>query len=242
MEELKMKKPQNPLADQIDEFMPKVVDTLGSSSLEAVEAVEAEAETLLRQAEKAAEALAKSAIDPLSPRATLTEAKKQADMAIQDIDRLQYAWEQLTEKSSELWVKKTKEDQLAQYSAAAGARNRVARRILEEYPDLQRKLVRLLADIAEANALCDAANKNLPDGFEPLQRPEGEVRGFHDQGSYGKPISNSTFRLTQTLLPDLENTKKAAWPPKTKEGEVQRDKVFSAVHVQARCGQKNLPV
>ena len=57
MAQLSNQQPQASLADQIDEFMPKVVDTLGSSNLETVEAVEAEAETLLRQVEKQAEKL-----------------------------------------------------------------------------------------------------------------------------------------------------------------------------------------
>lgn len=230
------------IADQIDEFMQRVVDALGSSNLETIESVKAKAETLLKLAKDEAEAKVKSAIDPLATRAELSEAKRQAELASQDVDRLQYASDQLSKKAFEILEAEKKENQLSQYKNAASVRDFVAIQIAEKYPVIAEELVRLLTDIAHANSLCDAANNNLPEGFDPLQRPEGKARGFHDHGSYSKPISGQTFRLTQTILPTLEETTRAAWPPKTKEGEVQRDKIYSAAEVQNRFGQRTMPV
>ncbi len=103
MAQLSNQQTQSSLADQIDEFMPKVVDTLGSSNLESVEAVEAEAEVLLRLAEKEAEAHAKSTIDPNASLAELTEDLKKVKLAILRVDRLQRVWEQLASKATDLW-------------------------------------------------------------------------------------------------------------------------------------------
>ncbi|WP_170576244.1 hypothetical protein [Ruegeria atlantica] len=165
----KMTTTQVPLADQIEEFMPKVVDALGSSNLEIVEATLALAETLLKSAREEAERCAKSVINPLSSRAELTAAQKFSDLVNQDVDRVMYAKDQLQEREALLLEINLRNFQVSRYNSARSERDRVAIKIQEEYPEIQNRLKLLLSDIAQANSLCDDVNSDLPEGLEPLR-------------------------------------------------------------------------
>lgn len=204
-----------PLAERLDRLLAEVANVLpdaGADSGTLHEHLEA-AEALRPEIETAATLDRAGLLDPATTREDIEAARRQAENAALDLERLDNAISQLGERFIEARAAEREAEKKAAYDTAEALRDVVAKRIKREYPALQSGLIALCEAILQANLAVDRVNEDLPAGAEPLHRPEGQVRGFHDRGSYDLPVSTSTFRIIQAQLPDLAATDRATWPP-----------------------------
>ncbi len=174
-------------------------------------------------------------LEPLLPRAQIEDAKRNAEAAAIDTQRLEAAIELLTVRAADL-VERERASKIAQrYARAQEQRNEVAKEIKDCFPTLQAQCLALIEKIMRSNAEIDAVNADLPDGMPALQRPEGAARGFHDSGSYQTPASLRAFRITQSVLPSLTSADAIGWPKVRlyQVGMVDAGKGFSQPNVKS---------
>lgn len=91
-------------------------------------------------------------------------------------DRAGALAEELERKTAEAAQRETDEGRLAAYAAAKTRGEAAAKLLTKEYPEIARRAVALLRELAEAEAAIVAANTALPAGVEPLPSPEHAVR------------------------------------------------------------------
>lgn len=183
-------------------------------------------DALFRLAEQATEAEAaaslvatdarRRSLDPALHVDDVAEALQAANAAAHDAARLSAARDLLYEKASARSDTEEVARKIAQYAHAEAERDRVLKRLKSEFPTLQARQVEPLSDLMAVNEIVDRANQNRPANAQPLQRPEGIARGFHDKDNLshgGAPYNFKITRLVQMTVPDFSNPAKLAWPP-----------------------------
>lgn len=171
----------------------------------------------------------KRALDPALPQDDVAQALAEVSRASHDAARLSAAREAIDKLVGPRHEAMIEAERLERRAKAISERDRLAKRLATEYPDLQHRLVDLLSDLMKAAGLIDRANQDRAEGEEQLQRAEGLVRKFHarhdkDEGQ-DAPYNFDIFRLTQTVLPDFADPGKTAWPPNRTRDQMQRDGV-----------------
>lgn len=155
------------------------------------------------------------ALDPGLLPDEVDVALKEKSQAEFDAERIEAARIALEARAADKAERETAASQKAGYDAAVAERDRVAKRLKEEYPALQKALVDLLSDLALCNETVDLANKHRPEGSGVIQRAEGRARGFHDRDEMqdgGAPYNLEIARLSQMVLPEFDDPKILAWP------------------------------
>lgn len=113
--------------------------------------------------------------------------------------------------------------QMAAYEHATLESGRVADRIRTEYPDLVVRLRDLLDDVMRTDELVARANRKLPPNMPLLHGPDGQARGFHDEGpNDGTPRYMTAVKLAQMVLPDPHRADWTVWPL-VPDGRLQQD-------------------
>lgn len=220
----------------LDNLLSRIGKSLNNASAtsSATDRLREEAVKMVKKIDEHAEASRKQMLDPLLPRAQIEEAKRNAEAAAVDRQRLQTAIDLLQSRAEELLNSESAAKAARRYQAAQAQRDKVAAMIADRYPALISELATLIEEIMKSNAMVDRVNSDLPEGSPPLNRPEGHARGFHDHGSYDLPISIRTFRITQSMLPGIEAESRTVWPP-VRDYEyhvLERGKVFSQKQVR----------
>ncbi|MFG1461750.1 hypothetical protein V5F77_02540 [Xanthobacter sp. DSM 24535] len=85
--------------------------------------------------------------------------------------------ESLEEKLVQAEARVTNDRRMAVYADAKAKSDGAAARLSKEYPDLVRKGLSLLLALAEAEVAIERANRDLPEGIDPLVSPDAQVRG-----------------------------------------------------------------
>ncbi|MEX3316650.1 hypothetical protein [Sulfitobacter sp. PS-8MA] len=220
----------------LDNLLSRIGKSLNNAAAtsSATARLREEAMKMVKKIDEHAEASRDQMLDPLLPRAQIEEAKRNAEAASVDSQRLKAAIELLQSRAEELLNSESAAKAARRYQAAQEQRDKVSAMIADRYPALSSELVTLIEEIMKANAMVDRVNSDLPEGSPPLNRPEGHARGFHDHGSYDVPVSLRTFRITQSMLPSMEAESRTVWPlARDYEYHVlERGKVFSQKQVQ----------
>jgi len=179
-------------------------------------------------------------LEPLLPRAQIEDAKRNAEAAAVDSQRLEAAIELLSARAADLKARELSCKKLRLYHNAQEHRDKIASQIKDRFPAIQAEYLAMIESIMQSNAEVDEVNADLPEGMPALERPEGVARGFYDHGSYETPVSFRTFRITQSLLPSADGPEDAAWPPVPDylTGVQQRQKGFSQANVRALWGRR----
>lgn len=174
-------------------------------------------------------------LEPLLPRAQIEDARRNAEAAAIDMQRLEAAIDILTARAEDLVNREDAVRKGQRYLRAQSQRDAVAKLIRDRFPELHSEYMAMIESIMESNAEVDLVNSDLPDEMPPLDRPEGFARGFHDHGTYQTPVSLRTFRITQSMLPSLAEVDAIAWPKVRiyKVGVVSDGKGFSQPSVKS---------
>ena len=151
-------------------------------------------------------------LEPLLPREQIEDARRNAEAAAIDTQRLEAAIAILTTRAEDLLQRERATKKSQRYLRAQSQRDAVAKLIRDRFPELHSEYLAMIESIMESNAEVDLVNSDLPDDMPPLDRPEGFARGFHDHGTYQTPVSLRTFRITQSMLPSLAEVDVIAWP------------------------------
>lgn len=151
-------------------------------------------------------------LEPLLPRAQIEDAKRNAEAAAIDTQRLEAAINLLTVRAADLVERERAAKKTQRYARAQEERNEVAKLIKDRFPAIHAEYLAMIEKIMRSNADIDAVNADLPGDMPTLQRPEGAARGFHDSGSYQTPASLRTFRITQSVLPSPISADAIGWP------------------------------
>lgn len=93
-----------------------------------------------------------------------------------EIEDMETALSLLRKRAAEKAEKEAEAARQAAYAEAACVNEAVQKKLRERYPALAAELVELIAAIAEADALADRVNADLPAGALPLPPVEGTVR------------------------------------------------------------------
>lgn len=174
-------------------------------------------------------------LEPLLPREQIEDARRNAEAAAIDTQRLEAAIAILTARAEDLLQREDATKKSQRYLRAQSQRDAVAKLIRDRFPELHSEYLAMIESIMESNAEVDLVNSDLPDDMPPLDRPEGFARGFHDHGTYQTPVSLRTFRITQSMLPSLAEVDAIAWPTVRiyEGGVVSEGKGFSQPSVKS---------
>lgn len=160
-----------------------------------------------------AEQSRKQMLNPLLPRSEIELAKRTAEAAAIDSQRLEAALGMLNSRADDLLRVEQAAKRLQRYRDAKARRDKAAASISDRFPALHAEYLAMIQEIMVCNAMVDDVNSDLPDEMQPLERPEGLARGFHDHGGYETVASFRTLRITQTMLPSVEASDSISWPP-----------------------------
>ena len=188
-----------------------------------------------------ADHLSQRVLSPLMTRQEITTAKKQAEDAEFDAQRIAAALALVSEAEDEELEKENQADRQAHYREVVQERDMLASEITVVWPNIAKRVTELCERIMHSNARIEAVNRNgLPVDEKPLQTAEAKARGFHDANGIKVPSSLSSFRITQSLVPGLEPDK-PAWPPvdNYKTRIQQAGKVFDQKTVDSMWRKKN---
>lgn len=204
---------KNPAAD-LDKLLSRIGKSINN------EAATSASDALLREQalqmvtriKEHAETSRQEMLEPLLPREQIEDARRNAEVAAIDTQRLEAAIAILTTRAEDLVQRELAVKKTQRYLKAQSQRDAVAKLIKDQFPDIHSKYMAMIESIMESNAEVDLVNSDLPDDMPPLDRPEGFARGFHDHGTYQTPVSLRTFRITQSMLPSLAEVDAIAWP------------------------------
>ncbi len=181
-----------------------------------------------------AEESRKKMLEPLLPRAQIDDAKRNAEGAAIDSQRLETAIELLLAREDDLLKREHSLKKFQRYQIAKEQRDRVSASITDRFPAIAAEYLKMIESIMESNDAVDRVNLDLPEGEQPLERPEGHARGFHDNGGYQTDASYRAFRITQSILPSPHSPDCITWPtvPDYQTAVVRRSKGFTQSDVR----------
>lgn len=157
-------------------FTDKVRDALDSGSSMTVAKLMAEAEAAAIKADARRAAARKRALDPRCPDDEVAVARREAEDAEFEAERLRNTLEVLKGKRQEFAEAEQNAQRQAAYDAAIAQRDSVAIRLRDRYPALANELGELLQAVADANSAIAAVNAKLPAGAYRLDDVEHQVR------------------------------------------------------------------
>lgn len=185
-----------------------------AQSLDAMVALIDEAQHAAGRAQTEAAEAREAALDPALSHGEAQTLRQKAEEAAHDAARMTHAHNRLEAALGPRIEHEKEEARKARYEAAAAGNAACVHVIVNRWPELQRELLTLVADIMAKSAETDAVNLDLPQGAKPLDRPEGAARGFRDRGPRDLPLEADLFRLTSMTIPGIEPTR-IAWPQET---------------------------
>jgi hypothetical protein len=180
-------------ADLDDEIRRAFGDGVSS---DAIVALIAAVERAARAANQQAEVARESALDPARSRDGVREARRQADDAEFERDRLQAALEKLRARLVVVKADEQNAQRLRTYEAAETERDQLAQQLRECYPAASEKLAELLAAISANDATIERVNNALPRERGRLLSAELVARDLPGWVQNAQP---TTTRLTQEV-------------------------------------------
>ena len=204
---------KNPAAD-LDNLLSRIGKSINNEAATSANnaLLREQALQIVTRIKEYAETSRQQMLEPLLPREQIEDARRNAEAAAIDTQRLEAAIAILTTRAEDLLQRERATKKSQRYLRAQSQRDAVAKLIRDRFPELHSEYLAMIESIMESNAEVDLVNSDLPDDMPPLDRPEGFARGFHDHGTYQTPVSLRTFRITQSMLPSLAEVDVIAWP------------------------------
>lgn len=182
----------------------------------SAEALSVLREEVAKEAERAdidAADAQRDAVKPFLSESEIAEGKEKAEELAFTARRLVAALEYLDKEIEAQKHREEEAEKLEAYSEARRLRDLAATNIRNDYPGIQKALLKLQQDIGRARLAVKATNASLPEGCEPLDMPEGVAFGYPD-GKKGRVTGCRPAWIFEMLVPDLRNWACPSWPPK----------------------------
>lgn len=187
----------------------------GGAASDVLRSLLGSSETELTRLQKLHVDKREAALDPLLSSADIREIRQVAEDAAFEVDRLNAARERLQALLADTIDAEQKQERQKRYSAAAARRDVLAKRITDEYPNIQKALVSLITDIVGLSVAINAVNADLPEGAKLIEKPEGFARGF-SQVTRDRTRSYDPPLITEMMVPIFDDARNVAWPPNWK--------------------------
>lgn len=198
--------------NRYSELSDRVAAMLADSARDAsaMAALCAEVQSAAKDATKEAADARDAALDPRLDSKQVADLRRvRADSEFQ-AERMVAAAAALQAEVAALTAAEAEARKVAAYDAADLRAQEVADKIAAEYPALSCRLMGIISEIGEATARVVAVNRDLPQGREPLQGPEGRARGFNDCA--GTKHRQEVARIVNSMIVPFAPRPYYAWP------------------------------
>jgi hypothetical protein len=181
------------------------------------------------------------AMDPALPQDAVADALTAANAAEFDATRMEGAFAKLEENAAAARDREERVEHLRQYSETAERAKKCAEMIRRDFSEVSRLLLPMVKEIVKVALEVNAMNANLPPNARPINSPEGQARGFLDQGTAETRGNLEIIRISQMVIPVLDDPTGVSWPAgyhAHRDGPLTKPYAWFVSRYRATFGQK----